>query len=312
MNVQAAFREAMEKVGFVTADPILADGLLHRIHLQRGDLFSLFGWYIIFPDDVPCGAFGNWFDLLFETWCGMDKSELSEHENRNISARMREVRTAEEREFHRLEAEAPEIARKIWNLATPIHEASQAMQLTGIQSDCLREYRGSVIVPLVNEHGEMWSLQVLMPHGSLPFQPGSRLKGAYHVLGEPKNLIYVAVDFFSAATIYELTDEAVVVAFADNNLLSVAQTMRKRFPKAELVIVGNDDLEEFDHCSMHAYKTAVAMNCRVVIPDFYNGKVRSSFQDLVDLDGIEKARELLLSPVDPPEDWDVPWTEWPY
>ena len=209
-------------------------------------------------------------------------------------------------EFTRLQAQAPQIAQRIWECAEPVSDHHPYFEFLDINHYPLREYAGQLIVPLYDERGVLCDLRILSNHGSLAVQLGGGIEGSYHLLGEPDGIIYIAVGFPSAAKIHELMGTAVAVAFSDSNLPPVAEVIRKQYPDIKRFIAGNANREEYDQCSIHAYEAAVKTDCLVTIPDFSYGRVLSSFWDLVRMEGPEAARKLLSAPAAPPKDWDKP------
>ena len=54
------FRRAMVDAGLICDALPIADGPIHRFHVEGDRRGSRNGWYILFPDDPPAGAFGSW------------------------------------------------------------------------------------------------------------------------------------------------------------------------------------------------------------------------------------------------------------
>ena len=76
----------------------------------------------------------------------------------------------------------------------------------------------------------MTSLQFIRDEGEKRFLKGGKTKGCYYPLGKaPRESLYIAEGFATAATIQELTSEAVTVAFNAGNLDSVCA-----FPEKEI------------------------------------------------------------------------------
>lgn len=116
-------------------------------------------------------------------------------------------------------------------------------RLTGLFG--ARLSRGNLVVPLQDVAGKIWSLQFIRPDGSKQFLKGGKIRGNFHPLNWPKPdplLIFICEGFATAASIaMAFEDDAVVCAFNAGNLVPVAQALREAYPKAQLVIAGDDD-----------------------------------------------------------------------
>jgi putative DNA primase/helicase len=54
----AEFRTAMLKAGITPPDSVIADGELHRF-ATNGKASDDAGWYVLYVDGLPAGAFGD-------------------------------------------------------------------------------------------------------------------------------------------------------------------------------------------------------------------------------------------------------------
>ena len=46
--------------GITPPNEIIADGKLHRFHIEGDKSGSKNGWYVLHLGDVPCGIYGSW------------------------------------------------------------------------------------------------------------------------------------------------------------------------------------------------------------------------------------------------------------
>jgi phage/plasmid primase-like uncharacterized protein len=72
---------------------------------------------------------------------------------------------------------------------------------------------------------------------------GGRLHGGHHVIGEIDGArpILIAEGYATAATLHEVTNLPVVVAFSSTNLVAVAEAYRGKYPKAVICLAGDND-----------------------------------------------------------------------
>jgi hypothetical protein len=60
LDYSSAFRRAMVDAGLICDELPIANGQIHRFHVEGDRRGFRNGWYILFPDDPPAGAFGSW------------------------------------------------------------------------------------------------------------------------------------------------------------------------------------------------------------------------------------------------------------
>jgi putative DNA primase/helicase len=292
------FGAAIAAAGLSVPEEIKADGRLHRF-APNGKPSDDAGWYVLHPDGVPAGAFGDWRSGESQNWRADIGRRLSPQEEAAHRARV----TAMQRERETEEAQRHEAAAKrgaeIWNAATPADAAHPYLKRKGVQPHGLRVHRGpfngdnrydgALLVPM-REGANLRSLQAIPVAADLKkqFLNGGKVRGAYYSIGKPKvtgraSAIVIAEGFATAASIHEATGLACAAAFSAGNLLSVAQAARERFPDNLIVIAADDDFKtEGNPGITKAREAAQAVGGLVAVPDF--GKDRpegaTDFNDL--------------------------------
>src|SRR5690606_29420553 len=123
---------------------------------------------------------------------------------------------------------------------------------------------GALIVPVRDSSGELHSLEFVTKDGEKRYLPDGCITGAYHAIGDPKGVIYVAEGYATAASVHEATGEAVACAFNATNLAPVARALRAKFPEARIIIAGDHDAN--DTGQKAAKEAAHAVNGEVAIP----------------------------------------------
>lgn len=108
----------------------------------------------------------------------------------------------------------------------------------------LQIQKGSVVVPLRDEAGTVWSLQVINGKGTKLFPKYSRKAGCFHVMPMVQmETIAIGEGYATVATVREAMGWAGVVAIDSGNLPAVARSIRALYPEARIVLVGDDDTE---------------------------------------------------------------------
>ncbi|QHE86521.1 toprim domain-containing protein [Hydrogenophaga sp. BPS33] len=167
--------------------------------------------------------------------------ELSPAERKAFSNRMNELRRQHAAEQLRRQAQAADASARRWATATPVGDHPY-LQAKGVQAHGLRvDACNNLLIPLRDAAGNLHSLQSIAADGSKRFMPGGRVKGCYHPIGKPSGRLIVCEGYATGATLHEVTDLAVAVAFNAGNLLPVAAALRSKFPSLILVVAADDD-----------------------------------------------------------------------
>jgi putative DNA primase/helicase len=99
MNAVESFRAKMQAAGLDYADPIVADGKLHRFKTEGDKARN--SWYILYPGPPMAGAFGCWKRSIKDKWCdrfgNLSQAEWSEVHRRWAEAECERERTEAER-----------------------------------------------------------------------------------------------------------------------------------------------------------------------------------------------------------------------
>lgn len=269
-DVIEQFRAAMRERGIETHDDIIADGKLHRAHVDGDRKGSRNAWYCLHADDGrPAGAFGcnrrYGNDQKF-TWAAKATKPLTTAERRELRERMeRQKQEREEAELARHAAAAAE-AQRIWDAA---HDCAEHPYLARkqVKSHGLRvgvwekvdpetgEVRliseRALLVPIWGPGKVIHSLQAIFPSKLLgdrdkDYLTGGNKAGHFYSIGKPvkvdgKLVIVICEGYATGASIHEATGHAVIVAFDAGNLLPVARAIRQRFPDALIIAAADND-----------------------------------------------------------------------
>ncbi|MGK7312558.1 MAG: plasmid mobilization protein [Candidatus Longimicrobiales bacterium M2_2A_002] len=89
-----AFRAEMEAAGLPAPTEIVPDGQLHRFRVEGDKRGSKNGWYVLYPDEPPAGAFGCWKRGVDVTWCAKAERDFTAEERSAWRRRMAEAKAA--------------------------------------------------------------------------------------------------------------------------------------------------------------------------------------------------------------------------
>ena len=258
-------RQAMMDAGITPPAILEFDGVLHRFANQRRDKDA---WYIIYPDNIPAGAFGDWREGIERTWRADTGRELSIVEQMAHARRMAEAKAARDA-AQKVKAESSaRTCAQIWSDCLGAEPGHPYLQRKGIQPNGARVTGdGRLVLPIFDEDRSISSLQYIDAEGAKQFHPGASVKGGYWWLGnldEPGDLL-ICEGFATAGSLHQATSRPVAIAYSASNIPSIAKLMRSRYgAQQSIVIIADKDAHGVGE--RYAMEAAQAVGARVVIP----------------------------------------------
>lgn len=95
---------------------------------------------------------------------------------------------------------------------------------------------GALVVP-VFMGTRIVTLQFIVPDGEKINLARSKLEEGYYCIGKPEQKIYIVEGIGQAWAVNIATDDCAVVSFGDSRLNTVAEALRRKYPKSDLIIV---------------------------------------------------------------------------
>ncbi|MCK0510794.1 AAA family ATPase [Aromatoleum buckelii] len=258
------------------------------------------GWLRVFPD-AEGAVFGSWRDGTAWTWQRAKDGPAPD------AAELARIRANAERIRKEAEAEREEGYRQAASKAAATVQAAEQAQghpylsTKGIGPHIARERNGSLVIPVFDNDGNVQSVQSVSPTGEKRFMPGGKMQGGRCWLGEPTDAgpLVLCEGYATGASIREATGWPVCVTFTAGNLRPVACDVRERFPRAKLVIAGDDDRKtESNPGRAKALEAAKLVNAITVFPSF-DGPEGTDFNDMAQQAGREAVARLIRDTVEP-------------
>jgi putative DNA primase/helicase len=140
-----------------------------------------------------------------------------------------------------------------------------------------------LVIPVMDLHGTVYSLQFISPDGNKRFLKGGAIKGHFYQLSSgPDNSnksIIICEGYATGVTLYShyMPESKVYVAFNAGNLLSVAITLRKAYPNEEIIIAG--DYDQSGTGQARAKEASLAVEGSLTLPLFQKDETGSDFND---------------------------------
>lgn len=283
MDIENRFKEMVLSSGIALGDEIVADGKLHRIHIDGHRSGSKNGAYCLYPDGVPAGWAMDFKTGLRFKWRADDrKMRLSKADIQAIET----AKLERQKEQIEIRQQAATKARRIWSKAVYADVTNKYCQRKSIQPYGAKTGNsGNLIVPLFNEKVEIVNLQFIQPDGIKRFLTGGQKKGCFFWFGESTSTVLVCEGYATGCSLFEALGLQTFVAFDAGNLKTVALLVRAKRPEAEIVIAGDNDLSGVGE--RYARAAAAAINGGYVIPP----EVGHDFNDAVNAGYIIKGEK---------------------
>lgn len=227
------FLSAMRLAGFEPDCTIESDGKLHRFRDWLDMPGKRNGWYILFSDFPPAGAFGCWKRGISEKWSGSGFKPCQIESQRFATI---EQLLAEKRQ------KCAQSSTEMWRKARPANGKHRYLQSKRVGSHGIRYLQGTLLIPVMDVTGRIHGLQRIYHDGSKRYTYATNKRGHFYMIGSPHGgFICIAEGFATAATVHQVTGYSVAVAFDAGNLLPVAENLRAANPGHQLVICADND-----------------------------------------------------------------------
>lgn len=292
----------MRAAGLETDERLIADGTLHRFHVEGDKARSKNGWYVLYADGIPAGEFGSWRTGQAETWSADVGRTITPEEAAALQKTREAAKKARDQERAKVQRDARVKADGLWKTGKArIRVTHPYIVAKGIKAYSARQLRDQLLIPLRNAEGELQGLQHIQPDGSKRFGTGTAKTGSYCAIGKPKagELLAIVEGWATGCTVHELTGWPVAVAFDAGNLLPVAKALHEKLPAVRFVVCAdNDHATEGNPGLSKGRAAAQQIGALVVWPTFKIGEPLTDWNDFASARGKEAARKALLEGIE--------------
>jgi putative DNA primase/helicase len=273
------FKHALNSAGISCKDNIIADGQLHRFHIEGDKSGKKNGWYVFYSGNIPAGAYGCWKRGINETWCAVHQKSLSVFERQLFQANIHKAKCLQDKEKQSRYQAAKRKAQAIWNQSAPAPDSHMYLVKKGVKNHGLRLYKNALVVPVMDGEGEIHSLQFIDEHGQKRFLSGGRKKDCYYAIIGAGESFLLAEGYATAATLYEVTGHSVAVTFDAGNMKTVASAIREKHPDFNITVCADNDAANSENTGLiKAREAAISIGAKLAIPpcvgdfnDYYFG-----------------------------------------
>jgi len=290
MDAIYSFQQFLEAQGFETKEELQVNPVKpQRAYTNVNNKKALSGYYAFYDNyGTPIGFASDY--------------RTGQTHNFKLSGRKSTKINYDALEKFRQEAEEQQIAghlrisekaKTIWDVASPC-DSHPYLLSKDVASHSLREHKGKLIIPIMDETGKLWSLQTIQQDGQKRFLAGGKTGGCFFIIGtelmKEAKTVGIGEGYATCMTIYKEKNIPMVVCFNAGNMLSVSQKLSEKLKGKEYVIYADNDSNEVGKTK--AIAAAQVTNAQVVMPE----QEGMDFNDQMAMNG-----ELIEKRVDVPE-----------
>ncbi len=288
------FIRAIEAKGITPPAEIIADGEIHRFDSDHSGKSN--GAYVLHSDEPQSGWFKCWKTGTENNWSrGYSETDpVKKEQFQKLIKQRTQERTVKILELQKNAAIKASTEYQDAKPADPDHPYLKRKQIKPVKGLKQDPTTGDLIVPIYCKNGNIISRQTINKEGDKYFLKDGQTKGGYFDFGETTENIVICEGFATGASIFEATGYRVRLAFNCGNLKEVAITSKEEYPKAHIIIAGDDDHKtEGNPGRIKAIEAASSIDTSVVFPDFGENRPEKAtdFNDLHCLNGLDAVRK---------------------
>ena len=295
-----------------------ADGQIHRYSVDN-KTHQPDEWYTAFEGlsqkGTPylCCIYGSWTTgakFEYKSWEQTNGYTFSTEE---ISALKQSSQKAKEKaDQERIEKYqlARERAKEIWNQASKESQNEQhKAYLRKKQIEAFGEVRfgmygdiPSMLIPLKEINGSLSSLQFIWVNSNgkteKRFLSNGKKRGCFMELTSfhEADHLYICEGYATGASIQQVVNDPVIIAFDAGNLSHVVQVIKEKYPSKKITLCADNDPVGIKK----AQDVSKRFNCTIIAPQFpEDEKELSDFNDLFCLKGKDELKRQLLGNHEP-------------
>ena len=221
-------------------DGVIFDDCIHRVETINKPK-SNNGWYSTFANGKGIVA-GDWQTGLVNSWHSNSNLNTEQHKSQ-LRETIQQQKTKKNQEQQLTAIDADKKYNKC--KAALQHPYLSLKNIPPVKG--LRIFRNSLFVPLGNietNNNQIMNIQSIQGNGNKHFMKGGRVNGLCFPVGRMRRtpeVVYITEGVATAISVYINTNCLVLAAMNAGNLKPVALTARYRWPKARIIIAGDDD-----------------------------------------------------------------------
>ncbi|MCP3933368.1 MAG: DUF3987 domain-containing protein, partial [Bacteroidetes bacterium] len=286
-------------------EDISSTGMVPPDHLEFGKIIRFSddgennknGWCIAFQNSNGSVAvsFGNWKDIQEKRFYNHNDTSMTSKDRNAFSMQIQEAMEKASQEKKLRQKEAGIKAKGLWDKAQPPNSNHEYLDKKQIKAYGIKQSGKALLIPVLDNQGEICSLQQILPDGIKKFMPGGETKGGSFVIGniQDEDLFYICEGFATGATLHEVTGKPIVIAFNSGNLKRIAEAYNAKYSSKTIIIAADNDILTEKKIKKNPGRKAAEEAARAISAEVCLCPVNSDFNDLRVDKGIITVRQAL-------------------
>lgn len=261
-EILSTFKYALEKQGLIIEGLPIMNGKIHRVKTTTDRGRETSGAYSGFLNEYPAGFIQNFKTGIKENW----KMPL-ENAKQNIITHQALSQNFNNSTNDNIKQEILELQQKTalkieeeYNQAHWAYSNHPYLKKKGFNENFYlkQDKMGSLLIPLKDENGKLWSVQRIFPNGDKiigiiktkeekeqGIEYSAKKSGCFHIVGA-KNLKHckefiITEGFATAATIYKALNKPVIMGVDAGNLLKIVESLKNKFQNTPITLIADND-----------------------------------------------------------------------
>ena len=267
---------------------------------------------------VLWATFGSFNPEVRGNWSSKTRNDMTSSQWQDHSKHMEEFSKQAKESTEFKAAQAAIRAQERWENARPADSSHPYLLTKSVHPYSLRVEGENLLIPCYRFDDEarfptISTLQTISPSGEKLFMAGGTKKGSFYEITNkeaPKDRLILCEGFATGASIFEAKGISTVVCFDAGNLLTVAKTIRSKYPNFKLIIAADDDWKNDPNTGLvKAKEAALEVGGYLTFPKFIKdrGDKDTDFNDLARLSGVDVVRlQIESASLVDPDEWEEP------
>lgn len=309
-EILSTFKYALEKQGLIIEGLPIMNGKIHRVKTTTDRGRETSGAYSGFLNEYPAGFIQNFKTGIKENWkmpLENAKQNIITHQalsqnfnnstNDNIKQKILEL---QQKTALKIEEE--------YNQAHWAYSNHPYLKKKGFNENFYlkQDKMGSLLIPLKDENGKLWSVQRIFPNGDKiigiiktkeekeqGIEYSAKKSGCFHIVGakslEHCKEFIITEGFATAATIYKALNKPVIMGVDAGNLLKIVESLKNKFQNTPITLIAdNDRKRELKGLSNVGVESAKEIqqkfsDIKVIIPKISDQEAEQGMSDFNDI-----------------------------
>lgn len=222
----------------------------------------------------------------------IERERLHQRQQANIERERKQAEQQRQKAARRAAAIVSDVTPGVspYLVGKGIEQPQAAISRTLIREGGENFHAGSLVIPLINEAGELVNVQLIRADGTKRYLAGGQKAGAFHRI-DGGELVAVVEGYATGLSVHLAIGATVYCAMDAGNLLAVAQIARRQHPEARILLCGdNDEGTQGNPGKLKAEQAAAAVGGLVALPS-----VAGDWNDYHQAHGLTKTQEAIMS-----------------